>query len=87
MDNQGTRASSSLQGSLWSSDASTPPPSTLYEPIGSQQTHLNEDFEQLATYLVKEKAPKGLYNALKRIYNAYKRYIEPTKTSIAIHTL
>ena len=95
MDNQGTRAGSSLQGGLGSSDsggsgssdASTPPPSTLYEPIGSQQTHLNEDFEQLAAYLVKEKAPKGLHNALERIRDAYERRVEPTKTSTAIHTL
>ena len=49
--------------------------------------HLNEDFEQLAAYLVKEKAPKGLHNALERICDIYKRYIEPTKTTIAIYTL
>ena len=49
--------------------------------------HLNKDFEQLATYLVKEKAPKGLYNALERIRDAYERRVEPTKTSMAIYTL
>ena len=49
--------------------------------------YLNKDFEQLAAYLVKEKAPKGLHNALEQIHDMYKRYIEPTKTSIAIHTL
>ena len=49
--------------------------------------YLNEDFKQLATYLVKEKAPKGLHNALERIRDAYERRVEPTKTSTAIHTL
>ena len=49
--------------------------------------HLNKDFKQLATYLVKEKAPKGLYNALKWIHDIYKQYIELTKTLMAIYTL
>jgi hypothetical protein len=57
---------------------------TSYEPIGSQQTRLNEDFEQLTAHLVKEKAPKGLYNALERIRDAYGPLIEPTETTEAI---
>jgi hypothetical protein len=95
MDDQGTGASSPLQGGLGSSDdgeggssgRTTPPSPAPNEPTGSQQTCSNDDIELLAAYLVKEKAPKGLHDALERIRDAFERRVEPTETSKAIHTL
>jgi hypothetical protein len=44
------------------------------------------EFNQLAAYLAKEKALKGLYKALRRIYNVYKRATAQATTD-AIHSL
>jgi hypothetical protein len=95
MDNQGTGASSPLQGGLGSSDdregrssgRTTPPSPAPNEPTGSQQTRSNNDIELLAVYLVKEKAPKGLHNALEQIRDTFEQHVKPTETSKAIHTL
>jgi hypothetical protein len=95
MDDQGTEASSLLQGSLGSSDyregrssgTTTLPPPAPNKPTGSQQTRSNDDIKLLAVYLVKEKAPKRLHDILEQIQNTFEQHIEPTETSKAIYTL
>jgi hypothetical protein len=95
MDDQGTGASSPLQGGLGSSDngegessgRTTPPSPALNKPTSSQQMCLNNDIELLAVYLVKEKVSKRLHNVFEQIQNVFKRHVELTKTSKVIYTL
>jgi hypothetical protein len=47
---------------------------------------LNSEFNQLAAYLAKEKAPKGFYDALERIRDAYGRATTQA-TTVAIYSL
>jgi hypothetical protein len=47
---------------------------------------LNSEFNQLAAYLAKEKAPKGLHDALERIRDAYGRTTTQA-TTVAIYSL
>jgi hypothetical protein len=62
--------------------AATPP-----KTIGCQQTTLEDEFEELAAYLAKEKAPKAVRNAFKWIYDAYAKRVDKQATSDAIRTL
>jgi hypothetical protein len=75
---------SSVQSSASATTLGTP--STSPATTGCQQTQLNEDFNQLAAYLAKEKAPKGLHNALQRIRDACERVAKQSTTD-AIHSL
>jgi hypothetical protein len=83
MDPQSRGEASRRLGSPWSSSSSssggdemgaaTATQSTLLETTECRQKQLNNEFNQLAAYLAKEKALEGLHKALGRIYNAYKR--------------
>jgi hypothetical protein len=78
---------SSIQSSASATTPSTPStPSTSPATTGCQQTQLNEDLNQLAAYLAKEKAPKGLHNALQQIRDACERVAKQSTTD-AIHSL
>jgi hypothetical protein len=66
--------------------AATATQSTLLETTECWQKQLNNEFNQLAAYLAKEKALEGLYKALGRIYDAYKRATAQATTD-AIHSL
>jgi hypothetical protein len=72
------------QSSVQSSASATTPstPSTSLATTGCQQTQLNEDFNQLAAYLAKEKALKGLHNALKWICDACERVTKQSTTDV-----
>ena len=80
-------SSSSGSGRSDASDATTATQSTLLETTGCQQTTLNSEFNQLAVYLAKEKAPERLRNALKRIRDAFTERIEKQTTTDAIQSL
>jgi hypothetical protein len=79
-------SSSSSSSRSDATGATTATQSTLLETTGCQQTKLNSEFNQLATYLAEEKAPKGLHDALKRICDAFKRVTTQAATD-AIHSL
>jgi hypothetical protein len=66
--------------------AATATQSTLLETTECRQKQLNNEFNQPAAYLAKEKALKGLYKALGRIYNVYKRATAQATTD-TIHSL
>jgi hypothetical protein len=51
--------------------ATTTTPSTMSETLGCQQATLEDEFIELVAYLAKEKPPKGVRYAFKRIYDAY----------------
>ena len=96
MDFQGEEGGDSPPDSPWSSsssssgsdasDATTATQSTLLETTGCQQTTLNSEFNQLAAYLAKEKAPEGLRKALRRIRDALTEREKKTTTD-AIQSL
>jgi hypothetical protein len=72
------------------SSATTTIPSTPSAPpvtTGSQQTHLKDEFEELAAFLADEKAPKKVRSAFRRIYDAFQERVEKQATTDAIHTL
>jgi hypothetical protein len=66
--------------------AATATQSTLLETTECRQKQLNNEFNQLAAYLAKEKALEGLHKALERIHDAYKRATVQATTD-AIHSL
>jgi polyhydroxyalkanoate synthesis regulator phasin len=79
----------SSQSSVGSSasSATTTIPSTPSTTTGCQQTHLKDEFEELAAYLAREKAPKRVRNALKRIHDAYEERAQKQTTTDAIQSL
>jgi hypothetical protein len=72
------------------SSATTTIPSTPSAPpatTGSQQTHLKDEFEELAAYLADVKAPKKVGSAFRRIHDAFLESVEKQATMDALHTL
>jgi hypothetical protein len=94
MDSDSEEAGGSPPSSPWSNvggrdatGATTTIPATPPETTGCQQATLKEEFEKLAAYLAKEKAPKAVHNAFQRIHDAYAERADKQATTDAIRTV
>jgi hypothetical protein len=100
MDSDSEGAGGSPSCSPWSSDGgrdgsrsdatnatTTTIPATQPETTGCQQATLKDEFNELAAYLAKEKAPKAIHIAFKRIRDAYTECVDKQTTTDAIRTL